>query len=95
VLGQGQTADIVTDKARDVETFFQAGDQRPVADGNMRHIADDAVNRIDQPWQDNGNRDQLAYFALVLLNEAADGVKQRMFQRLLSAFRQGVIFLCQ
>lgn len=81
MLGQRQTANIVTDKAGDLKAFFECFDQPPVFDLNVRHIADDAAFRINKAWQNDGNRNQLADFPLAVLNKGGNGVEQRMLQR--------------
>ena len=53
VLGQRQAADIVANKAGNVEAFLQRPDQAPVFHRNMRHIADHAAFRVDEARQDH------------------------------------------
>ena len=54
-----------------------------------------AAVRVNKPWQDHGNGDQLAQLALVAINKLSNGIQQGMFQRLLGTFRQRVMFFCQ
>src|SRR5699024_12068039 len=65
VLRQRQTTDIVTDETGHFKTFFQSFYQPPVFYLNMRHVMNFAAVRVNKPWQDHRNRDQLAQFALV------------------------------
>lgn len=76
VLGQRQAADIVSDKAGNVEAFFQRPDQAPVFHRNVRHIADHPAFRIHQPRQDHRDGDQLANFALTVFNKSGDDIQQ-------------------
>ena len=57
VLRQRQATNIVPDIASDFKAFFQRFNQPPVLHLNMRHIANDAAFRIDQPRQDHRNGD--------------------------------------
>lgn len=57
----------------------------------MRHIANDAAFRIDQPRQDHRNGDQLADFTLTAFHKGGDDVKQGVFQRFTGSFRQRVV----
>ena len=81
----------MTDKTGDFKLFFQRFNQTPVFDRDVRHIADYAAFRIDEARQDYRDGNQLADFALARFNKRRNGVKQRMFQRLLSALRQRVV----
>jgi hypothetical protein len=71
VLCQRQAANIVADKAGDFKAFFQRVDQPPVFHLNMRHIANHAAFRVDQPGQDHRDGDQLADLALTAFNKGA------------------------
>ena len=95
VLRQRQTTDIVTNETGHFKTFFQSFYQPPVFYLNMRHVMNFAAVRVNKPWQDHRNRDQLAQFALVAINKLSNGIQQGMFQRLLGTFRQRVMFFCQ
>ena len=53
VLGQRQAADIVANKAGNIEAFLQRPDQAPVFHRNVRHIADHAAFRVDEARQDH------------------------------------------
>ncbi len=86
MLRQRQTTDIVTDKTGHFKTLFQCFYQ-PVFYLNMRHVMNFArLLRVNKSWQDNGNGDQLAQFALVAINKLSNGIQQGMFQRLLGTF---------
>lgn len=61
----------------------------------MRHVADDTEIRIDQAGQHQGDGDKLADFALVIVNEVVDGLKQGVLDGLLGALRQRVVGLRQ
>jgi hypothetical protein len=54
----------------------------------MRHIANHAAFRVDEPGQDHRDGDQFADLALTAFSKGRNDVQQRVFQRFLGSFRQ-------
>jgi hypothetical protein len=78
-------------KAGHFKALFQRVDQPPVFNLNVRHIADHAAFRVDQTGQNHRDGDEFADLALTAFNKLRDGIQQRMLQRLLGAFRKGIV----
>lgn len=85
----------MADKTGDVKAFFQRFDQPPVLYLNVRHIADNAAFRIDQPRQNDRNGDELADFALTIFNKGGDDIQQRVLKRFLGTLRQREVLFFQ
>ena len=81
----------MADKAGQMEAIFQALYQRPVVDGDVRHVTHDAAFGIDQARQHQGDGDQLARLTLVLLDEVVDGLKQGVFDAFLCTLWQRIV----
>lgn len=89
MLRQRQRANIVTNKAGQLEALFQRLNQPPVLYLNMWHVANNAAFRVNCAGQNHRDGDEFTDLALTAFDKMRNGIQQRVFKRLLRALRKG------